>query len=388
MYEVSNNGLAGGSGGGGGSGELTSSKTGGAGTSGEGSAGGASYANGATGDLAGGGGGGGKSSVGSNSDFANNKGGAGGAGITNTYKDGTSIGYGGGGGGAGYSATQNGTTQGGAATHGGGAGNAYARGFSGTHGTGGGGGGGNGLGYTEQNGGDGGSGIVVIRYPWDSANNFAASDVTLTFVAASYANGSLTIGMPAGAQAGDIVFVIDRLTGTGNIAAFRTPLTSSGNSFTAHQTTNAGSASTFMGCRISSRVLVAGELGTITNLINNVTTTSHRTIAVLFRPSTAITSTTYTSTGGESTTGNPAVQTVSVSSQPQAAVAMAVYTGQSAVDPRTSGISMNELVDSGVTTFYVKYKLYASGDTRTNFTVDMDDEGVANLLQSFYVKFN
>ena len=220
-------------------------------------------------------------------------------------------------------------------------------------------------------------------------NDTSLSPVTLTFVAASYANGSLTIGMPAGAQAGDIVFVIDRLTGTGNIAAFRTPITANGNSFTAHQTTNAGSASTFMGCRISSKVLVFGEsTGSITNLINNVTTTAHRTIAVLFRPSRAITSTTYTSTGGESTTGNPAVQTVSVSSQPQAAMAMAVYTGQSAVSPRTSGISMDELADSGVTTFYVKYKLYASGDTRSNFTVDMDDEGVANLLQSAYIKFN
>jgi hypothetical protein len=108
----------------------------------------------------------------------------------------------------------------------------------------------------------------------------------------------------------------------------------------------------------------------------------------LFRPSTAITSTTYTSTGGESTTGNPAVQTVTVSSQPLAAIAMAVYTAQSAIDPRTSGITMSELVDSGVTAFYVKYKLYANGDTRSNFTVDMDDEGVANLLQSSYVKFN
>jgi hypothetical protein len=214
------------------------------------------------------------------------------------------------------------------------------------------------------------------------------SPVTLTFVAASYANGTTTIDMPAGAQAGDIVFVIDRLTGTGSLTLFRTPLTSASNSFAGHQTTSGGSSTTFMGCRISSRVLVSGELGTITNLINNVTSTAHRTIALLFRPNTAITSTTYTITGGEFTSGNPAVQTVTVSSQPLAAVAMAMYTGQSAVSPRTSGITMSELADSGVTTFYVKYKLYASGDARTNFTVDMDDEGAANLLQSFYVKFN
>ena len=143
-----------------------------------------------------------------------------------------------------------------------------------------------------------------------------------------------------------------------------------------------------MGVRISSIVLTAGNLGTIGNLINNVGPSFHRTIAILFRPNSAITSVTYTQTGGESTTGNPAVQTVSVSSQPAAAVAMAVYTGQSAVSPRTSGITMSELTDSGVTTFYVKYKLYTTAESRNDFTVDMDDEGAANLLQSFYVKFN
>jgi hypothetical protein len=220
-------------------------------------------------------------------------------------------------------------------------------------------------------------------------NDTSLNPVELTFVAASYATGSLTIAMPSGAQAGDIVFVIDRLTAQGNVASIRTPfISNSGNPFTEHQTTSAGSVTTYMGCRISSRVLTAGALGTISNLINNTTSSNHRTIAVLFRPSSAITSVTYTSTGGQSTTGNPAVQTVSVSNQPQAAIAMAVYTAQSAIDPRTSSITMEELNDTGVTAFYVKYKLYTDGDTRSNFTVDMDDEGNANLLQSFYVKFN
>jgi hypothetical protein len=194
--------------------------------------------------------------------------------------------------------------------------------------------------------------------------------------------------MPTGAQAGDIVFVIDRLTAQGNAASLRTPfISNSGNPFTEHQTTSAGSVTTYMGCRISSRVLTAGALGTISNLINNATSGNHRTIAVLFRPSTAITSVTYTSTGGQSTVNNPSVQTVSVSSQPQAAMAMAVYTAQTAIDPRTSSITMEELNASGVTAFYVKYKLYTAGEARTDFTVDMDDEGT-NLLQSFYVKFN
>jgi hypothetical protein len=215
-----------------------------------------------------------------------------------------------------------------------------------------------------------------------------AAPVTLTFVGASYVSGSRTIAMPSGAQAGDIVFVIDRLAYDGVLDDLRTPfITNSGNPFTAHQTTSGGTLTTFIGCRISSRVLTAGALGTISNLHDNTSGTGHRSMAVLFRPSTAITSVTYTSTGGQHTTGNPSVQTVTVSSEPAAALAMAVYTATAAVSPRTSSITMEELVQSGVTTFYAKYKLYSDGESRTNFTVDMDDEG-SNLMQSFYVKFN
>jgi hypothetical protein len=219
--------------------------------------------------------------------------------------------------------------------------------------------------------------------------NPAASYATLTFVGASYASGDVTIDMPSGAQAGDIVFVIDRLVAQGSLSNFRTPLSANGNSFTEHQTTSGGSSFTFLGCRISSKILVSGEAaGDITNLINNTSTTAHRTIAVAFRPSSAITSTTYTSTGGQHTTSNPSVQTVTVSSEPDAALAMAVYAASGTVAPRTSSITMEELADSGVTNFYAKYKLYTEGESRTDFTVDMDDEGTTNLLQSFYVRIN
>jgi hypothetical protein len=229
--------------------------------------------------------------------------------------------------------------------------------------------------------------LGVARQSLNLANP-VASGVTLTFVGATYISGSRTIAMPSGAQAGDIVFVIDRLAYNGVSDELETPfITNSANPFTAHQTTSGGTFTTFIGCRISSRVLTAGALGTISNLHDNTDGTGHRSMAVLFRPSRAITSTTYTSTGGQHTTGNPSVQTVTVSSEPAAALAMAVYTATAAVSPRTSSITMNELVESGVTTFYAKYKLYTAGEARTDFTVDMDDEGT-NLMQSFYVKFN
>jgi hypothetical protein len=230
--------------------------------------------------------------------------------------------------------------------------------------------------------------LGVARQGLDLANFVPVAEPGfLSFVEATYANGGTTIAMPTGAQAGDIVFVIDRLAATGSLSNFRTPLSSAGNSFTAHQTNSGGSSTTFMGCRISSRVLLSGELGTITNLISTTTATAHRAMAVLFRPASAITSTTYTSTGGQYTTVNPSVQTVTVSSEPSAALAMAIYTSTGTISPITSSITMEQLADSGVTTFYAKYKLYADGESRTDFTVDMDDEGT-NLLQSFYVKFN
>jgi hypothetical protein len=134
-------------------------------------------------------------------------------------------------------------------------------------------------------------------------------------------------------------------------------------------------------------VLPSSGITTITNLANT-TTTAHRTIALLFRPSSPITSITWTNTGAQYTTGDPSSQTVSVSGQAQTAVAMAIYNSTGVVSPRTSSISMQEIVHSATTTFYVKYKLYTEGEARTNFTVDMDDEGAGNQLLSFYVKFN
>jgi len=233
--------------------------------------------------------------------------------------------------------------------------------------------------------------LGAFRQSLNLANPVAASGVTLTFVASSFTTATTTIAMPSGAQNGDIIFVIDRALGSSaSIGQFRTPLSANGNSFTEHQTTSGGSdnQTNFMGCRISSKVLVFGEsAGNISNLINNTNNPGHRAIALAFRPSSAITSTTYTSTGGQHTTSNPSVQTVSVGSEPAASLAIAVYHAQAAVSPRTSSITMSEIVYPSQTTFYVKYKLYSTGESRTDFTVDMDDEGT-NLLQSFYVKFN
>jgi hypothetical protein len=233
------------------------------------------------------------------------------------------------------------------------------------------------------------SGTVVATSTSITINDTSApAPLTLTFVASSFALAQTTIAMPSGAQVGDIVFVIDRALGSSaSIGQFRTPLSANGNSFTEHQTTSGGSTGAFTGCRISSKVLVSGEVGTITNLINNTNNPGHRAIALAFRPSVAITSTSYTSTGGQYTASDPSVQTVAVGAEPAAAMAMAVYHAQAAVSPRTSSITMSEIVYPSATTFYVKYKLYSAGESRTNFTVDMDDEGT-NLLQSFYVKFN
>jgi hypothetical protein len=207
------------------------------------------------------------------------------------------------------------------------------------------------------------------------------SPVTLTFVAASYSNATTTIAMPSGAQAGDVMAVVS--------ATLRTPLTSAGGGFTLRQNISGGTSGTsYIASYVSSRVLTGSELGTITNLHNSTQSGAHRAMALLFRPSAAITSTTFTSTGNLTNISDPSAQTVTVSNQPQAALALAVMRSTGSISTRSSSIAMNELVDSGVTQFYVRYKLYTAGEARTNFTVDMSDGGANNLLQSSYVKFN
>jgi hypothetical protein len=207
---------------------------------------------------------------------------------------------------------------------------------------------------------------------------------TLTFVSSSFASSSTSISMPSGSQAGDIVFVIDRLVGVNSTV--RSPIIS-GTSMTTYINSGGGTSPNQITQAVFASVLPSSGITTITNLANT-TTTAHRTIALLFRPSSPITSITWTNTGAQYTTGDPSSQTVSVSGQAQTAVAMAIYNSTGVVSPRTSSITMQEIVHSATTTFYVKYKLYTEGEARTNFTVDMDDEGAGNQLLSFYVKFN
>lgn len=229
--------------------------------------------------------------------------------------------------------------------------------------------------------------LALFHFDTDFADDseLGPVDTLLTYVGNIYASGATSSSLPAAAQVGDIVFVIDTLRGTGSLSNFRTPIANGGQSFTEHQTTSGGTASAFIGVRISSKVLASGEIGTITNLIDNADTTLHNTDVVVFRPTSPITSVSYTQTGGQYTTSNPSVQTVSVASQPKTALAMAIYMSSGSVSPRTSSITMVER--NAAATFYTKYKLYTFDESRTNFTVDMDDEGT-NLLQSFYVKLN
>jgi hypothetical protein len=142
---------------------------GGAGTSGQGFDGGVAYRLSDTGGGGGGGGAGAKGQDGGGGDGVAGKGGNGGAGINSSF-DGISKGYAGGGG-------SHHSVDPGTASHGGGAGGfgaanlATNRGQNGQDNTGGGSGSGAGSGYTILNSGDGGCGIVMVRYPINSANN-------------------------------------------------------------------------------------------------------------------------------------------------------------------------------------------------------------------------
>lgn len=91
---------------------------------------------------------------------------------------------------------------------------------------------------------------------------------------------------------------------------------------------------------------------------------------------------------GQITSANPTAQTINASGQSTPLVALAMYdVAIGTTDPRTFTVGGSDASDAEITSdsqqFYVKYKIYNSSPA--DITVDMDDEGTGNSLQSFYI---
>lgn len=361
-YYYGGAGSSGGSGGGGGTTD-NSVNAGGSGITGQGYSGGVSNVT----DVGGGGGGGGAGSLGQSGGTTLYYGGNGGAGVDINF-NGISLGYSGGGGGAGYSVM---SATGGLATHNGGNGGAGTRGSDGTTDTGAGGGGGNGQGYVIPSGGNGGSGIVMIRYPINSANNITAGTLEAVQTVASSTSTSSTIAIPSSAMIDDYAILFDFSTSTTlTVPSGFTQITTS---------TTTGIRST-----VSYRKLTTGQPGTtITGMAG---TTSK--VLLIVRGNTTINSITISTPTQQATTAAPTNQTISMSGQAAPIMGFAHYTANAAVTTRNSDAisAVTTEYNAGINQYVKTFAYNAYYWTPTNVVISTTDVGT-NALQSFYIRF-
>jgi hypothetical protein len=113
---------------------------------------------------------------------------------------------------------------------------------------------------------------------------------------------------------------------------------------------------------------------------------SSRYIILVFRSTSTISSFTANSTHGQVTSTDPTSQSVTSGSsaiRPTLVIAQWMNSDFD-ISPRLTTPSLGGEVANG-TQQYGQYKIYNTGDTLSNHTIGMDDEGRLNGLQSLYL---
>lgn len=209
---------------------------------------------------------------------------------------------------------------------------------------------------------------------------FASSLDSFIFIK-SVTSSSSTITIPTEASEGDFAVLFDYAENTSLLPSAPTTVVPPG--FTSVQNDTATFLLFLVAVRsiISYKVLNSSDSGTTITGMDNL---NLRKILLIFRPNNKITTVSEVS-NGDSGTGAPASQTISMSNQNTPIIGVSHWTSTDTIDPRTSDITMTE-VNNG-TDQYVKYIIYNLGNTPQNITVNMQDEGSLNTLQSAYFTF-
>jgi len=207
------------------------------------------------------------------------------------------------------------------------------------------------------------------------------SSRTLSFVA-SATSSATSITLPAGIQAGDIIALWDKAA---SINATPTTIIPTGFTSVGNIFNSVPSSLTYLARSIMSYKIASGSEGGASIAGMSSDGIVHK-IAMVFRPNFTPSTATPKSVGGEVTVNNPASQTVSASSGTVPLIVFGFY-GQTnnAISPRTFSPSEDGEISTS-TICFAKYKIYNGAATPANHSVDMDDEGDLNILQSFYLE--
>ena len=196
---------------------------------------------------------------------------------------------------------------------------------------------------------------------------------TLTFFGSATAASGATITAPASIIAGDIIIIADRALNNSGLPTLVVPTGFTSISALALTDTR----------QIVSYKIAAGTEGG-TNITGMSGTNANKKAMYVLRPSSVPTKVIPLSVNGQITDSNPGAQTVTSSAGAVALAAFAVYgTDSNPITPRTFSPAPDGEI-TPATNFYLAYKIYNSSPA--NISVDMDDEGLGNALQSFYIQ--
>jgi hypothetical protein len=193
---------------------------------------------------------------------------------------------------------------------------------------------------------------------------------------------SATKTIPAEAAVGDLALLFDTAFSQGGSV----PATAVPADFTSLKNDTILGSNGGVRAIVSAKKLVGGDPGSgVTGLSGG---TQSRYIFTILRPDAAFVGFTSNDADGQGTSGNPSPQTISAgSAATKPVVVWAHWYGTNFVDPRTASPAMTEVEGSSLAHF-AKYKVYNSADSPQDHTVDMDDEGSENILQSGYLTFS
>lgn len=183
-----------------------------------------------------------------------------------------------------------------------------------------------------------------------------------------------TITAPSSIDSGDLLVLLD------SSVDFSTPSTVIPSGFT-----SIGNISSAQARQIASYKIADGSEDSASLTGMSTSFAEVRKALYQFRGSSAIGSVTVASVNGQATDSNPTSQSVTASGGTPPLIVFGCYgdDGSGSIDPRTfSPAKDGEITPNN--RLYLAYKIYNSSPA--DVSVDMDDEGTQNLLQSFYIE--
>jgi hypothetical protein len=202
---------------------------------------------------------------------------------------------------------------------------------------------------------------------------------SLSFVDSATSTGASVTG-PAGILPGDLLVLFDRAVAAGSGTPPTTVLPSGFTSISNSPGSNAAPNS--VRSILSYKIADGSEASASLTGMNG---SSNGKMLAVFRGDAPVSSVSPSTPNAETTDGNPASQNVAASGGVAPLIVVGAYgCGTAAVDPRTFSPAKDaEITSSGTGTRYLAYKIYNSSPA--DVTVDMDDEGDLNSLQSCFI---